>query len=254
MYNTIVISSGHGLKVRGAKGYIDEVDEARKVVDRVAYYLRQLGAVVDVFHDNTSTTQNQNLSTIVAYHNKNKTRQLDISVHFNASKTTTAPMGVEVLYYDHKALAEKISKSISEASGLKNRGAKMRQDLYFLRMTNKPAILIEVCFVDSQTDVELYRKHFDNICKAIAETLTGKKLQQEKPQVTKPIQKEGEFELYNPTSPTIKQATINVLKDMEANVNLASTWREKLEKGQLTTSDAIGLLYVALERNYIKKK
>ena len=32
-YNSIVISSGHGLKVRGASGIIDEVDEARKVVD-----------------------------------------------------------------------------------------------------------------------------------------------------------------------------------------------------------------------------
>jgi hypothetical protein len=35
------ISSGHGKYVRGASGYIDEVDEARKVVEAVARHLRK---------------------------------------------------------------------------------------------------------------------------------------------------------------------------------------------------------------------
>src|SRR6516165_4978098 len=39
----VVISSGHSKYVRGASGYIDEVDEARKVVEAVARYLRKLG-------------------------------------------------------------------------------------------------------------------------------------------------------------------------------------------------------------------
>ena len=30
---TIIISSGHGKYIRGASGYLDEVDEARRVVD-----------------------------------------------------------------------------------------------------------------------------------------------------------------------------------------------------------------------------
>ena len=34
--SNIIISSGHGLKVRGASGILDEVDEARKVVETVA--------------------------------------------------------------------------------------------------------------------------------------------------------------------------------------------------------------------------
>ena len=37
----VVISSGHGKHIRGASGYIDEVDEARKVVETVADYLRE---------------------------------------------------------------------------------------------------------------------------------------------------------------------------------------------------------------------
>ena len=32
-FNSIVISSGHGLYVRGASGIIDEVDEARRFTD-----------------------------------------------------------------------------------------------------------------------------------------------------------------------------------------------------------------------------
>jgi hypothetical protein len=51
---------------------------------------------------------------------------------------------------------------------LLNRGPKKRSDLYFLNNTNEPAILIEVCFVDSSADANLYRTHFRAICGAIA--------------------------------------------------------------------------------------
>ena len=56
-----MISSGHGKLVRGASGVLDEVDEARKVVDTVAARLKVKGVEVKIFHDNTSTTQDQNL-------------------------------------------------------------------------------------------------------------------------------------------------------------------------------------------------
>lgn len=174
-YTKVTISSGHGDKVRGASGYIDERNEAVKVVNKVAEYLKQLGVKVNVFHDKTSTTQNQNLSAIVGYHNKTD-RQLDISVHFNANKTTSSPMGTEVLYYDASGLASALSKDIAKAGGLKDRGGKQRKELYFLRNTSKPAILIETCFVDSKADADLYKKNFDAICKAIAEHIAGKKL------------------------------------------------------------------------------
>jgi N-acetylmuramoyl-L-alanine amidase len=44
-------------------------------------------------------------------------------------------------------------------------------NLAFLNKSKKPAILVEVCFVDSKADAELYRKHFDKICKAIADAI-----------------------------------------------------------------------------------
>ena len=63
----VVISSGHGKYVRGASGYIDEVDEARKVVEMVAQHLRKLGVGVTTFHDDVSTTQDDNLARIVDF-------------------------------------------------------------------------------------------------------------------------------------------------------------------------------------------
>src|SRR6187431_1815389 len=63
------ISSGHGQHVGGASGYINEVQEARKIVDALAPALRSRGASVVTFHDNTSYDQSTNLETIVNFHN-----------------------------------------------------------------------------------------------------------------------------------------------------------------------------------------
>ena len=83
-------------------------------------------------------------------------------------------MGTEVCYYSQSQLASQVSSAISKASGLKDRGAKERKGLYVLRNTNKPMILIEVCFCDSSYDVQKYQENFDNICLAIIQALTGK--------------------------------------------------------------------------------
>ena len=170
-YNSVVISSGHGKYVRGASGIIDEVDEARKVVEKVAGELIQRGVMVNTFHDNTSKSQNENLNTIVNFHNKQQ-RELDVSVHFNAYEQVSKPMGCEVLYVTQQSLASKVSSAIA-TSGFINRGAKKRTDLFFLNNTNKPAILLEICFVDSETDVEIYSEAFDEICDSIADVIGG---------------------------------------------------------------------------------
>jgi N-acetylmuramoyl-L-alanine amidase len=164
----IVISSGHGKYIRGASGYIDEVDEARRVVDRVAEYHKES----IVFHDDVSRTQSANLDRIVDFHNEHE-RDLDVSVHFNAYDTTNKPMGCECLYLTQSELAASVCKKISTVSGLKNRGAKKRDDLFFLNKTDMPSILIEVCFVDSKADVDLYDEHFAAICGAISDAIEG---------------------------------------------------------------------------------
>ena len=168
----IVISSGHGLYVRGASGIIDEVDEARKVVDRTADLLRTLDIGMITFHDNTSKSQSENLDTIINFHNS-QDRDLDVSVHFNAYIPTDGERGVEVLYVTQEELALAVATEIHLAGGLILRGAHYRSDLAFLNGTDEPAILIEVCFVDAMGDTDKYLEHFEQICWGIARSISG---------------------------------------------------------------------------------
>lgn len=247
----IVMSSGHGLYVRGAADILDEVNEARRVVDKVAEYLRQLNVEVDVFHENSAHNRGANLSAIVRHHNA-QNRELDISIHFNAASRTTSARGVEVLYYDERAKAEALSAAIAKAGGFKDRGAKQRKELYFLGNTDKPALLIEVCFVDSVADAELYNANFDAICRAIAENLSGKAF------VTSakiPEIKEDEeimTQKFEPPNQAIRDAVSTVLLRFEQkDPALAAAWRDKANRGELTLNEAVGLLFVAIERGYI---
>jgi len=174
--DSIVLSSGHGLHIRGASGPppwgLDEVDEARKVVEAVATHLRKLGVNVTTYHDDISTSQDENLHRIVDFHNS-KTRDLDVSVHFNCYETTSEPRGCEVLYLTQEALADDLSERMAYAAGFLDRGPKYRDDLYFLNQTEVESVLVETCFVDSEADVDLYHQNFDELCKAIAAALAG---------------------------------------------------------------------------------
>jgi len=172
-YTSVVISSGHGLYVRGASSpMLDEVDEARIVTDALAAELRRRGVAVTTFHDDTSRDQSTNLRTITDAHNR-ENRELDISVHFNAFEQVDHGMGVEVLYYSDSTLARDLSAAIADASGLIDRGPKQRQDLYVLANTEEKCVLLEVCFCDSEEDVQLYRDAFDEIIDSLAYTISG---------------------------------------------------------------------------------
>jgi N-acetylmuramoyl-L-alanine amidase-like protein len=177
----IVISSGHGLKVRGAAGPqpwgLDEVDEARRVVADVADWLFENGFDVSQVHDDISTNQSDNLHYLVSQHNKFPAAdRLDVSIHFNAYLADpNVGRGTECLYLTQDELAGRVAAAVAAASGLINRGAKYRSDLYFLNGTtgSRGAILVETCFVDAGVDCDLYRRHFDEICGAIADAITA---------------------------------------------------------------------------------
>jgi len=193
----IAISSGHGLHVPGARGLIDEVTEARRVTNRVGEILRNASVPVWVFHDDTSRNQRDNVNHIVAQHNAQQ-RTLDVSVHFNAvDATREAGIGTEVLFRTGhaatQAIAARVARAISQASGLilrhaANGGAVPRDNLGFLNSTTAPAILIEVCFVNSRTDVRLYQENFEAICQAIAyEMSEGRTKNMANPPQTTPV-------------------------------------------------------------------
>lgn len=164
---------GHYGDGTGAVSVVDEVKEVRKIAKEVHRILKEGGAKQSLFEDTKSKTQRANINTIVAHHNKD-TDGLVVSYHLNAtSPITTRPIGCEVLYTTQKTLAINLSAAMAKAGGFVNRGAKYRNNLGVLTGTKEPAIIIEVFFVNSHKDVELYRKNFNAICYAIAETLAN---------------------------------------------------------------------------------
>jgi len=235
----IAISSGHGLKVRGASGYLDEVNEARRVVNRVFEMYQQMGVPSAKFHDDTSTSQSQNLNTIVNWHNR-QTRDLDISVHFNAYQTTNNPMGTECLYVTQADLAKRVSAANAAAGRFINRGPKYRSDLAFLNGTNKPAILIEVCFVDSRADADLYNANFEAICTAIAETTSGRTL-------APPVEPPTEPPVEPPVEPPIPPTDVFPILEAAGKVS----WFGGPEDTGVTPSEGLAFIYEYSQAPYL---
>ena len=81
-----------------------------------------------------------------------------ISLHTNASSIPEAS-GVEAFAYSQPSrafsLGEDIVQSLSEATGLRDRGMKVRPGLYVLRRTNMPAVLVEMGFISNPGDAAL---------------------------------------------------------------------------------------------------
>jgi hypothetical protein len=184
----IAISSGHGLKIRGARGnpvppQHDEVDSVRKIVDRVAAIWKTMDVGVAAWHDNVSTTQSANLTAIVNWHNA-QTRDYDVSVHLNAFDYHAH--GTEVLYKTQGDLADRVSSAIAKAGGFHNRGPKYRSDLKFLNSTHKPAILLETYFCDNTSDCDKADAKFEAICQAIAASISGQPVAAPPPEVGLP--------------------------------------------------------------------
>ena len=163
------IHAGHNFNVSGADGYFSETTESRNVKNAVISKLQSLDYKVYDCTDDSGKTQNENLKNIVSKCNDH-TADLNISIHFNASNGQGH--GVEVLQYSDKtqAIAQNICNAIAQL-GFKNRGVKERKDLYVLKKTKAPAILIECCFCDNAVDASLY--NYDSMAAAIVKGLTG---------------------------------------------------------------------------------
>lgn len=176
---TIGINCGHTLDGQpgsGAVGYISESKETRAVGIRLTELLNSAGyTAYDCTNDYAHTTS-ENLSEIVSMANS-KPLDLFVSIHFNSGGGN----GVEVYTNGGKSFAEaeNVCSEISKL-GFKNRGIKDGSGLYVIRRTNAKAMLIEVCFVDSKSDTDLYKKIGpDKIAGAIFTAITGKTSEEE---------------------------------------------------------------------------
>lgn len=85
-----------------------------------------------------------------------------ISLHANSSSNSEAS-GVEAFAYSRNGrafgLGEDIVNGIAEATGLRNRGMKVRPGLYVLRRTNMPAVLVELGFISNPSDAALMNEN-----------------------------------------------------------------------------------------------
>lgn len=185
------VHGGHNKKCPGAHGYFDEVTEDRKVKDAVIKYLRAAGHTVYDCTDDDGATANANLRNIVAKCNKHEEVAIDISIHFNASGGGGHGTEVWVWKLDRARNAEAIDAANRVVKklvnlGFTNRGVKENERFYVLKWTNAPAILVEVCFCDNQTDNNLYKKLGpDRIGRAIASGVLGTDISEPKAEVPK---------------------------------------------------------------------
>lgn len=89
--------------------------------------------------------------------------QLFVSIHINAGSTTAT--GIETLVYltsgDTGRLALNVHKALINATGAVDRGVKTRTDLYVLKNTKMPAILIECGFIVADL-AKLLNKEYQN--------------------------------------------------------------------------------------------
>lgn len=178
----INVHAGHaayGKGAYGAVGILNESTEARFVKEYVMKKLKMLGHTV---YDCTVDVGDKSevLKNIVKKCNAHKV-DLDVSIHFNAGAKDAIgngqTTGTEVLVYSESSLAYATAKSIARSIsnlGFKNRGVKKRTDLYVLKNTKSPALLIECCFVDDKDDAVLYDA--EAMANAIVEGITGVKL------------------------------------------------------------------------------
>lgn len=174
----IAVRGGHCPKVTGASALINELTEDRKVKDSVIKYLKELGhTVLDVTPPDSTNTSSSDLAYGVNKAN-NWGAELFISIHFNkAYNSYTGAIGSEVCVYSNFDIAQRVVNGLASL-GFKNRGQKVRNNLYELKNTKMKSMIVEVCFVEATEDVALYKKlGHDSVGKNIAESIANKKIQ-----------------------------------------------------------------------------
>lgn len=166
----IAVSIGHTLygADTGAVGYLNESKCNREVGNLVVDKLEAQGHEVVLCQIDNATDVNISLNYRV---NKANSTNCDlfIEIHFNAGGGT----GSETWIIGTGGTAEKYARDIVNSIceiGYPNRGVKVG-NLYVLKNTVAPAVLIECCFVDSKADADRYNA--DELASKIVKGITG---------------------------------------------------------------------------------
>ena len=95
-----------------------------------------------------------------------------ISIHRNSFPRENAVSGVESLVFNKSGIKYEMAKEINEqleTIGFVNLGVQERPNLVVLRRTKMPAVLVEVGFINSDIDNQLFDENFNAIAQAIAD-------------------------------------------------------------------------------------
>ena len=159
---TIVIDAGHGGKDEGARSnngrYKEKncnlamVKKLKKMLDRT-----DINVIYTRLDDRYVTKSRR-----AAIANRNKA-DLFVSIHCNASDNVhSKAFGIETLYANqngsnrymtNRRLAKVLLRSVSKSSSNKPRKIIRREDLYVLRQTNMPAVIVETGYMSSNRDM-----------------------------------------------------------------------------------------------------
>lgn len=166
---SMMMDAGHGGRDPGAVyNGRQEKDDALRLTLAVGEILQNNG--VDVEYTRTTDVYESPLQK--AREANEAGADLFISIHRNSFPTENSAFGVESLVYDLSGLKYEIAESIDqqlETVGFRDLGVKARPNLIVLKRTNMPAVLVEVGFINSDVDNELFDENFDDIALAIAD-------------------------------------------------------------------------------------
>lgn len=258
MTNFAVVA-GHNEHVPGASGNgYKEHEIARLVKNRVIHFIKQSGETAFDCTDEKGTTKTQVWMNAAKNCNAaiGKNGYI-IAIHLNSNAGNPAS-GVEVLDFNgtQKATCEKISARLAKDFSWPNRGWKNGDWIGLIKETQAPVIYVELCFINNINDITKLVRNMDTAAIGIVESITGKKVNTVTTVVaTEPKEENAMNQIFEPSNQAVRDAVSRVLlRFQDKEPNLSSKWRDKANKGELTISDAIGLLYVAIDRGYITGK
>ena len=166
---TIMLDAGHGGRDPGAVyNGRQEKDDSLTLTLAVGELLQERG--VDVLY--TRTTDVYESPYQKAMEANAAGADFFISIHRNSSPEANTYSGVESLVYNKSGIKLEMAENINEqleAVGFVNLGVKERPGLVVLRRTRMPAVLVEVGFINSDTDNMLFDNNFNDIALGIAE-------------------------------------------------------------------------------------
>ena len=169
MSYSIMLDAGHGGRDPGAVyNGRREKDDTLSLTLAIGELLQERG--IDVLY--TRTTDIYESPYQKALEANAAGADFFLSIHRNSYPTDNTVSGVESLIYNKSGLKYTMAQNINEgleALGFINLGVKERPGLVVLRRTQMPAVLVEVGFINSDTDNRLFDDNFDDIALAIAE-------------------------------------------------------------------------------------